>query len=79
MTTLSRLTAQGWVPREGAFSAYPCDVCGSPATFVRMDAPDCGVWTLAGVGGAHSDAYGIYCSPRCARAEYMREAEFAVK
>jgi hypothetical protein len=77
MSTLSNLIELGWTAREGAFSTYPCDVCGSPATFVRMDAPDCATHALAGVGGAHSDAYGIYCGPRCTHIEYVREVEFA--
>lgn len=65
MTTLDALTTRGWTAREGTYSSFPCDVCGAPATFARMDAPDSNVWALAGVGGAHSDVYGIYCSPAC--------------
>lgn len=68
MPTLDALITSGWTAREGHYSTRPCDVCGAPSTFVRMDAPDCNVWALAGVGGAHSDVYGIYCSPACQRA-----------
>lgn len=62
MSTLSNLTAQGWTAREGDFSESKCDACGSPAWFARMQAPDCNVTALAGVMGARSDVYGIYCA-----------------
>ena len=67
MSTLDTLTVSGWTAREGYYFTAPCDICGAPATFARMDAPDCRVWALAGVGGSHSDPYGIYCSPMCQR------------
>lgn len=62
MSTLSNLTATGWTPIEGDFFKSSCDVCESVAWFARMQAPDCNVTALAGVGGAHSDSYGVYCS-----------------
>lgn len=62
MSTLSALTAVGWIAREGDFTELPCDACEGVAWFVRMQAPDCNVTTLAGVGGAHSDVYSIRCA-----------------
>jgi hypothetical protein len=76
MSTLSNLQALGWVASDD-FAALPCDVCGERATFVRMTAPDCATWGLAGVGGAHSDAYGVYCSPECNRREALKEVAWA--
>ena len=62
--TLSVLTQSGWIATD-QFSTAPCDVCTKPATFVRMNAPDCNTWALAGVGGSHSDAYSVTCSAIC--------------
>lgn len=67
MSTLSNLTATGWTPIPDSFTANPCDVCGADSWFTRMQAPDCNVTAWAGVGGASSDVYGIYCSERCYR------------
>lgn len=61
MTTLSKLTASGWNPIKGDFFQAACDVCGAASWFARLQAPDCNVTALAGVGGARSDVYGIYC------------------
>lgn len=65
MSTLSNLSATGWTPVPDSFVSLPCDVCGATAWFTRMAAPDCRVTALAGVGGAYSDVYGVYCSPTC--------------
>lgn len=62
MATLSNLTAAGWTPVKDDFFKSACDVCGDVAWFARMQAPDCNITALAGVGGARSDAYGIYCA-----------------
>lgn len=60
MSTLDNLISQGWIATD-EFHTFPCDLCSNGADFVRMNAPDCDTWSLAGVGGAHSDVYGIYC------------------
>lgn len=62
MATLSNLAAAGWNPLKDEFVSLTCDECGDVAWFTRMQAPDCQVTALAGVGGARSDAYGIYCA-----------------
>ncbi len=63
MATLSNLAAAaGWNPLKDEFVSFPCDECGETAWFTWMQAPDCRVTALAGVGGARSDAYGIYCA-----------------
>lgn len=76
MSTLNKLTDSGWTATD-EFHGYACDVCGARASFVRLNAPDCSTWALAGVGGAHSDAYGIYCSPACNRNEMQKEISWA--
>ena len=76
MSTLDQLIGSGWIATE-EFHHYPCDVCGARASFVRLNAPDCSTWALAGVGGAHTDAYGVYCSSECNRREMLKEIAWA--
>lgn len=62
MGRLTRPLLNGWhivMPADSA--AYSCDECTERASFIRIQADDCNVWGLAGIDGAHSDAYGIYC------------------
>ena len=59
---LTRPLPEGWTV------AYPyrplvteCDICGTRAVFVRVNATDCDVWGMRGIDGADSTAYGTYC------------------
>lgn len=62
MSTLSTLTATGWLAVPDSFVHLTCDVCQGEAVFTRMRAPECNVTALAGVGASRSDVYGIYCA-----------------
>lgn len=44
---------------------FQCTRCDGMAEFAPYRATDCAFWGLAGLDGARSDTYGIYC-PECA-------------
>ena len=59
---LTRPLSEGWtvaVPHRPLVSE--CDICGTRAVFVRVNAADCDVWGMRGIDGADSTAYGIFC------------------
>ena len=74
MLTLTESLTEGMAERltrpllDGWHIAFPfdvlrtqCGVCSAQVKFIRITANDCDVWGMAGIDGALSNAYGIYC------------------
>lgn len=59
---LTRPLLEGWhISHPFDVLRTQCGECNAPVKFIRITASDCDVWGMAGIDGALSNVYGIYC------------------